>query len=165
MSKRKGCVTCQQAGENKPDCIKRSVVYENIYMFCNPQAWEGKEVEPKASVPSLYVGESSHSLREGGIEHLKDFEAGKEDSHILKHHVVHHKSQGRHVFHLRPVAFHRTALDRQIGEAVRIKRRREGVVLNSKMEFNRCSITRLSLPEEQAVPPPPHVGTRLEEAR
>ena len=39
--------------------------------------------------------------------------------------------------------FHRTALSRQIGEAIRIQRR--GVVLNSRSEYNRCKISRISL--------------------
>ena len=37
-------------------------------------------------------------------------------------------------------------INRQVGEAVRIRRRGEGNLLNSKDEFNRCKITRLSLP-------------------
>ena len=44
---------------------------------------------------------------------------------------------------MKVVGFHRTALSRQVGEAVRIMRR--GIVLNSKSEFSRCKISRLSL--------------------
>ena len=43
-----------------------------------------------------------------------------------------------------------------MGEAVRI-RRRGGVVLNSKAEYNRCSIVRLTIPETDS-PPPTNVG-------
>ena len=44
------------------------------------------------------------------------------------------------------VRFYRTALSRQVGEAIQIRARGgEGAVLNSRGEFNRCSITRLTL--------------------
>ena len=42
------------------------------------------------------------------------------------------------------VSSHRTALNRQIREAVRIRRRGGAAsILNSKSEFNRCQIPRL----------------------
>ena len=48
--------------------------------------------------------------------------------------------------------FHRTALSRQTGEAIRIRRRGgEGAVLNSKGEFNRSFIPRLQLVEEEKI--------------
>ena len=51
---------------------------------------------------------------------------------------------------MKMVSNHRTALSRQIKEAVRIMRRGgEGGVLNSKSEFSRCKITRRTL--EQTV--------------
>ena len=47
-------------------------------------------------------------------------------------------------FIARSVAFFGSALERQVAEAVRIQRRGgEAAVLNSKAEFNRCSIPRL----------------------
>ena len=44
---------------------------------------------------------------------------------------------------MRVVEFYKSALSRQVGEAIRIRRR--GLTLNSKGEFNRCSIPRLTL--------------------
>ena len=44
---------------------------------------------------------------------------------------------------MKVVQHHRSALGRQVGEAVRIKRR--GLTHNSKGEFNRCLIPRLTL--------------------
>ena len=44
---------------------------------------------------------------------------------------------------MKVVGNHMTALSRHVGEAVRIMRR--GMVLNSKSEFSRCKISRLSL--------------------
>ena len=54
-------------------------------------------------------------------------------------------------FLMMPVKYFRTALARQVGEAVRIRRRGgEGALLNSKGEFNRSKIPRLTIQEELA---------------
>ena len=51
---------------------------------------------------------------------------------------------------MRVVGSHRSALGRQVSEAIRI-RRREGLgsILNSKSEYNRCHITRLRVEDKQ----------------
>ena len=49
---------------------------------------------------------------------------------------------------MKPVRFFKTALSRQLAEALRIQERGEGVVLNSKAEYNRSKIGRLTLGEE-----------------
>ena len=99
-------------------------------------------------VPTLYVGESSRSLNERMGEHWSAWRRGKHDSHILKHqHLVHGGNQ-EPKFVARAVSFHRTALERQVGDAVRIRRRGgEGALLNSKSEYNRCRIPRLIVEE------------------
>ena len=52
-------------------------------------------------------------------------------------------------FHFKLVSSHRSALSRQVREAVRIRRRGgAGQILNSKCEFNRCHIPRLVVEEE-----------------
>ena len=53
---------------------------------------------------------------------------------------------------MRAVKYYNSALARQVGEAVRIAEWGEEVVLNSKSEFNRCQLGRLTLGEEQKVP-------------
>ena len=149
------CITCnQEGGENdkKPPCRKRCVLYENICKLCNPGV-ENKttKLSPPQNIPSIYVGESARSLQERGADHWRGFKEKREDSHILKHHVLHHGGQGTPSFHLRPVRFFRSALTRQVAEAVRIRRWGEGVVLNSKSEYNRCQLGRLTLGEEKSV--------------
>ena len=56
---------------------------------------------------------------------------------------LHHKVGETPHFIMRPVRYFKSSLKRQIAEAVRIKRRGEGVVLNSKSEYSRCTIPRL----------------------
>ena len=52
-------------------------------------------------------------------------------------------------FVMRAVKYHRTALYRQLGEAVRIRRRGgQGSILNSKAEYDRCYIPRLIVEEK-----------------
>ena len=151
---REDCRTCTQdsRGEKLPPCTKRSVLYENICVKCNPDVVEDKKGSkgwsPTLDKPSIYVGETAKSLYERGKEHWYSYRTKAEDSHILKHHLLHHGGEGEPHFHLRPVKYFRTALTRQIHEAVRIGRWGEDVVMNSKGECNLCKISRLTLGEE-----------------
>ena len=145
---RTDCVTCTQDCESKPDCMKRNLVYEHICTLCNPDAKKSGELETiNLEVPSVYVGETARSIYERAKEHCEAFRSRDQDSHILKHWTLHHGSEGHPEFTMKVVHHHRSALSRQVGEAIRI-RKRGGVTLNSKSEYNRCKITRLSL--EQA---------------
>ena len=94
-------------------------------------------------VPSIYVGETARSIQERSKEHWDGYKSKDKDNHIYKHWILHHQGEGEPRFVMRVVQFHRSALSRQVGEAIRIRRR--GVVLNSRGEFNRCKISRLSL--------------------
>ena len=50
---------------------------------------------------------------------------------------------------MKVVQFHRSALSRQVGEAIRIQRRGGEMTLNIKTEYNRCRLTRLSLEKKE----------------
>ena len=53
-------------------------------------------------------------------------------------------------FIMRVVSHPRSALERQLGEAVRIRRRGgEGSILNSRAEFNRCHVPRLRVEKKE----------------
>ena len=81
-------------------------------------------------------------------EHWGSFKGAKEDNHIFKHQQIVHGGATNPNFIMRVVSQYRTALGRQVSEAVRIWRR--GVeVLNSRAEFNRCHIPRLRLEDEE----------------
>ena len=99
-------------------------------------------------MPSLYVGETCRSVQERAKEHWTDYRRGCKDSHILKHWVLHHNSEGEPRFIMKVVQHHRSALSRQVGEATRIQRR--GVTLNSKGGYNRSALTRLTLAAEES---------------
>ena len=92
------------------------------------------------------MGESSRSIFERSKEHWSDYRSNKDKSHILKHHQIAHGGVGEPGFIMRTVSFYRTALARQVGEAVHIRRRGgAGSILNSKSEFDRCKIPRLTV--------------------
>ena len=140
---RESCITCNQGADFMTPCSRKSLVYENACAACNTMAGskEGvKETDPE--IPSLYVGESSRTIQERGLEHWADFRRNKKDSHIRKHQELQHNGEAPN-FIMRAVSFHRSALSRQTAEAIRIRRRGGmGTVLNSKSEFNRCYIPR-----------------------
>ena len=125
------CYPC--ANGDKFDCSRRSIVYKSTCKQCKD---EGK--------PMWYVGESSRSSRERGGEHLNDFTKEKEDSHMLKHLEVAHPGQKIPNFEFRVKASFKSALVRQVTEAVLIRRAGDAT-LNSKGVFNRCSLPRLTV--------------------
>ena len=87
------------------------------------------------------MGETSHSIQERGREHWSastGSNKAKEGSHMAKHVELEHQGEQPKLI-LRAVQYYKTALARQTGEAVRIRRcGGEGAVSNSRSEFNRC---------------------------
>ena len=116
---------------------------------CNPTAGEDKELkEVRQDIPTLYVGETSRSIFERSREHWGAWRSKSDKSHMWKHQEEFHKGEAPR-FYMRVVNFYKTALSRQIGEAVRIDRRGgAGNILNSKSEYDRCRIPRLVLEEQ-----------------
>ena len=144
----KDCTTCTQGGEDIPDCTRRNILYESICTKCNKGAKNsGRLKVPNSSVPSIYVGESSRSIYERSGEHWKAYRKRNTDSHIWKHHLIHHYREGEPEVILKLVGTFRTTLARQIMGAVRIRGRWDSV-LNSKGEYDRCEIHRLTIRKE-----------------
>ena len=144
------CITCNQEGEELPECTRRSVVYESICTACNPGATKKGELEEvMKGDPSLYVGESSRSVQERAGEHWGAARRGEDESHMVRHQKQVHPGAPPQ-FYFKVISTHRTALSRQVKEAIRIKKRGgAGGVLNSKSEFNRCYIPRMVVEEEE----------------
>ena len=83
---REDCITCNQEGEELPECTRRSVVYESICTTCNPRATKKGELEEVIKgAPSLYVGESSRSVQERAGEHWGAARRGEDESHMVRH--------------------------------------------------------------------------------
>ena len=92
-----------------------------------------------ARIPaSIFVGESARSLAERSKEHWGDLHTHWQDAHGGEDHPPQ--------FNFRVVKRCKTALSRQVAEAVRIQLR--GSVLNVKGVYNRSKLTRLVVDEE-----------------
>ena len=93
----------------------------------------------------IYVGESARSIYERASEHKRDAEDNSEDSHMVKHwHITHPELPTYPTFNIKVIGSYRDALSRQVAEAVRIELRGDDV-LNSKSEFNRSKLPRLTI--------------------
>ena len=105
------------------------------------------KMEKKKEYKVKYVGESSRSLYERLCEHREDFDRLLEKSHKLKHYILAHRDIPREKmkFGIRIRKQYKKAFERQIGEAISIEKETEKgtILLNSKSEFNRCSVPRL----------------------
>ena len=149
---REDCIPCNQGGDHHPPCTRRGAVYENICAVCNKGAGDKRDPkELETTTPTVYVGETSRSIKERVGQHWADYAGRETKSHILKHQLLTHQGEEPE-FIVRAVSFHKTALDRQVSEAVRIRRiGGEGRVLNSKAEFNRSYIPRLVVEERDDI--------------
>ena len=116
-----------------------------------------------------YVGESARSPYERGREHLADYKNLSTKSHMLKHQIIYHKEMKSIKFKMEILEFHTTAFSRQIHEAVQIDLvSKSGDIMNSKSEYNRCSLPRLTVeggkPAEESKSPGLHLTEEEVEA-
>ena len=102
----------------------------------------------------MWVGETARSSYERSCEHVRDLKGLEDKSHLLKHYILVHRNEIKledMEYGVRVRSRHKTALERQVGEAVAIHREKEkGIqLLNSKSEYNRCKIHRLETRQEK----------------
>ena len=101
-----------------------------------------------------YVGESGRSGYERSKEHVSDFKNLVDTSHLLKHYVLEHQKEMKledMKFGMRVKKTFNTAIERQIAEAVYIsfEKKKGTVLLNSKGEYYRCMLPRLSTKKQE----------------
>ena len=135
---RDNCPPCTQGDDKLEDCKAQNILYESICRECNKENSERKgdmSLADSRDQASIYVGESGRSLYERALEHHKDYTKNKEDSHRTKHWTIAHRDEQKPSFVQKVVKSYKTALERQVGEAVRIMLR--GYTLNSVGTFNR----------------------------
>ena len=151
---RENCLLCATKLETEKDlgqsCSKRNLVYETWCQTCKLQDEEraiqvGKD--PKKIPLFKYIGESSRSCFERGWEHQYDALNYKQGSHMLKHALTEHDGipPEEVKFLMRAMKFHTSAYSRQMHEAVAIQVNRGHNLLNSKAEYNRCALPRLTM--------------------
>ena len=94
-----------------------------------------------------YIGESSRSSFIRGKNYSDDARLLSTGSHMLKHYLDQHQEEDMSsmVFRMKILSFKITAYERQVHESVLIQQNREHHLLNSRSEFNRCSLPRLTV--------------------
>ena len=121
---RQECAPCRQTGDKKEDCVRRNILYESeCTKCCDGDSVTGVSLERLDKEASLYVGESARSLFERSSEHWQAAEQKKEESHIFQHCEESHKGESNPAFKFRVIRSFKSALDRQIAEAIRIEMR------------------------------------------
>ena len=109
------------------------------------------EEKDESSNNFIYIGETSRSAKERASEHFKDKEYLRMRSHMLKHAVQNHSEvhPSEVEFRIKILSYHKTAFDRQISEAVLIRRNLGPNLLHSKQEYNRCYIPRITVKQNK----------------
>ena len=145
------CKTCQRKEERKSDVFKEDEIGISDLFDGNvePERRKRKMMDSdRVKVDNfIYIGETSRSSYERGGEHYKDLEHKRHKSHMLKHAVNHHPGMNPdHIkFEMKILSSHKTAFERQIREAVLIEKFAGPKLMNSKLEYNRCSIPRITI--------------------
>ena len=149
------CLTKLKTGKYSTQCCKkRSLIYETWCKNCEEQGIkeikdsndDDKMIKEKIEKMTLYkyLGESSRSTFERGLNDKKQLNV---KSHMLKHCIeTHPEERAEEVeFGMRVVAYCRTSFERQMMEILEIqKAKTQHHILNSKSEYNRCDLPRLT---------------------
>ena len=94
----------------------------NAVNSCNPEgsrrASDKIGLAEQRDTPSLYVGETSRSLKERAGEHWADAGGWKEESHMVEHQMLAHREEDNPDFRFKVVKKCGSSLDRQVREAV-----------------------------------------------
>ena len=130
---RNECLVCKDKITSNGDCRKRNILYQTFCLECK-----------KAGKDSIYIGESSRTGFERGGEHQYDFKTKAEDSHMFLHQSEEHGDM-EIKFSMKIVKQFQSSFRRQVHEAVSISRNSSRNILNSKLEYNRCILPRLSV--------------------
>ena len=132
------------------NCKERNINYKSACILCNGDRFDKKSKwESFKGMTAVYVGESSRSIFERAGEYWQDVMSGKIESHMWKHWQTDHPGiEGLPKFKIRLVKVCQDALSRQVGESVRIDLR-GGNVLNSKTEYSRCRLPRLTIDRDE----------------
>ena len=158
---RQGCLLCStkiRTGRNlEQECTQRCLVYETWCLNCEDEEIkkieeEEEEGEKKRSRIKnisryVYIGETSRSIYERGLEHIRDKNELKKDSHMIKHYFDKHEGEDLEniEFGIRILRTTKTAFNRQILESVMIQSSKtRNHILNSRSEYNRCALPRLT---------------------
>ena len=141
------CSACTGEEGAQGRCRDRNLVYMNTCIECKKQ-----------EKVTRYLGETNRSLWERNAEHQADALNPSKKSHIRDHVAEYHPNMLHNMletFKISVIKPARSALQRQVREAVEIARDRSYLLLNSKEEYNRCLVPTIRMegpahPRQQA---------------
>ena len=144
----KMCLICSNPLNTSFTCRKRNVSYKTYCLKCADDAgMDSKTINKNISENiKFYFGETFRDAYTRGKEHLSDYRAETEDSRMLKHLSEDHPGcdPSDIKFGMSVVKSHKSSFERQIFESILIFRAGKNI-LNSKSEFSRCKVPRLSV--------------------
>ena len=145
---REKCLVCSNPYNKDFSCRKRNVSYKTYCLKCAADAGADEKtlrVNINDNI-KFYFGETFRDAYSRGVEHLSDYVGQTDDSHMMKHlSDCHPDSRPEEIkFGMSVIKQHRSSFDRMVFESVLIFRDGENV-LNSKSEFSRCQVPRLSV--------------------
>ena len=93
-----------------------------------------------------YIGETARSIYERALEHKIAMDSLSSGSYMLKHCIDRHEGEAPDAkkFGVKVLKFTKTSFERQILESVKLEENIGHNLLNSKSEYNRCAIPRLT---------------------
>ena len=114
------CIPCKNSSvKGTSMCRTKSVVYESVCALCETQHL----FDPKSQHRGKYIGQTSRTLYECAIEHVRSLRNYESDSFSLKHWSIHHKDLERPPrFDFKVLRCHSDPLSRMIHKSVKIAR-------------------------------------------
>ena len=158
---RPGCLLCstkiRTGRKMEQDCTQRCLVYETWCLSCEEEEIkrieeeeeEGEKKREKIRNISryVYIGETLRSVYERELEHIRDKNELKKDSHMIKHYFDKHDGEDLDKMKcgIKIIRTTKTAFNRQILESVLIQSSKtRNSILNSRSEYNRCALPSLT---------------------
>ena len=122
--------------ESKGMCMERSIVYSNTCLICKDKG-----------TPHVYWGESAASTYERALQHIDEAVSCNPKSHIYQHILMHHPEGIKDIqgsFKFQVIAKHTSSFNRQLSEAIEIKKSKVSK-MNNKLMYNRCVIPEIGI--------------------
>ena len=136
----KWCPLCKgDHGELKISCNVNNTGYRWVCKTCEAR-----------NVTKVYEGETSRSIRIRSMEHIRAYKNQKLSSVLHKHKTLDHIDE-EVKFGLEITGMFKDALTRQANESVRIYKRQNFELLNSKSEFNHPPTARVMVEKKKKV--------------
>ena len=125
------CMVCKNGG--KGDCRRENVTYK---ISCN-------------RCEKIYIGETSKNAFTRGQQHTQQLQNKDKQSVLNRHLQLDHREETEiPQFKMTVLKSHRSALDRQITEAIKISRTQRNKLMNNKTEWGHNKIVRMGMTYE-----------------